>query len=143
MRTSLESGSHHTAAEAPVPRGEPARVFTVPPGRPFLEAIAHAILKGDLPASGGALPYPLDLPGVTLLLPTRRAVRAVQEAFLKAGGGRAMTLPRIRPIAEGEEDLNLLSGLAGEDAFGPVARFSRPFLRRQEAGIVKVGFGER
>jgi ATP-dependent helicase/nuclease subunit B len=114
VRTSLESASGHTTGEAPG-----GRVYTVPPGRPFLEAIARAILKGDLPAAGGAPPQPLDLPRITLLLPTRRATRAMQEAFLAAGGGRAMTLPRIRPISEGEEDLTLLSGLAGEETPGP------------------------
>jgi ATP-dependent helicase/nuclease subunit B len=90
----------------------------VPPARPFLEAIADAILKGDLPAPGGAAPRALDLPDFTVLLPTRRAARALQEAFLKAGGGRAMTLPRIRPISEGEEDLTLLSGLAADAPLG-------------------------
>jgi ATP-dependent helicase/nuclease subunit B len=34
----------------------------------------------------------------------------LQEAFLRAGGGRAMLLPRIIPIAEGQEDLSLIAG---------------------------------
>jgi ATP-dependent helicase/nuclease subunit B len=106
VRTSLEPAAHH------------GRVFTVPPGQPFLQAIADAILKGDLPVPGGAAPDPLALPDITLLLPTRRATRAMQEAFLVAGGGRAMTLPRIRPISEGEEDLTLLSGLIDVDTTG-------------------------
>ena len=38
----------------------------------------------------------------------------MQEAFLVASGGRAMLLPRIRPISEDEEELTLLSGLAAE-----------------------------
>ncbi len=96
-----------------------ARVFTVPAGRPFLEAVAGAILKGDLPAEGGRAPSPLDLPDITLLLPTRRATRAMHEAFFSAGGGRAMTLPRVRPISAGEEDLTLLAGLAGAETLGP------------------------
>jgi len=106
VRTSLETAS---------------RVYTVPPGSAFLDAIATAVLKGDLPTPGGPAPKPLDLPNVTLLLPTRRAARALQEAFLKAGGGRAMMLPRIRPISEGEEDLTLLSGLATDAPLGPDA----------------------
>lgn len=95
------------------------RVYTVPPGRPFLDAVARAIMAGDLPVVGGAEPTPLDLPAVTLILPTRRASRAVQEAFLRIGEGRALMLPRIRPIAEGEEDLSLLAGLAGLDGVLP------------------------
>ena len=51
-------------------------------------------------------------------MPTRRAARALQEAFLEAGGGRAMLLPAIRPIAQGDEDLGLLSGLI-EDGPAP------------------------
>ncbi|MBC7832304.1 MAG: hypothetical protein H7Y62_09830, partial [Hyphomicrobium sp.] len=78
-----------------------ARVFTVPAGRPFLQAVAAAILNGDLPATGGRAPNPLELPEITLLLPTRRATRAMQDAFLTASGGRAMTLPQIRPISAG------------------------------------------
>ncbi len=111
MRTSLETAASHTGGAGA------ERVYTVPPGRAFLEAIASAILKGDLPAGGPAL-APLDLAAVTLLLPTRRAARALQEAFLKVGGGRAMTLPRIRPISEGEDDLTLLSGLAADAPLG-------------------------
>jgi len=113
VRTSLETAADHTGK----PGG--SRVYTVPPGRPFLQAIAAALLNGNLPAPGGRPPRPLDLPGFTLLLPTRRAARALQEAFLAASGGKAMLLPRIRPIAEGEEDLTLLSGLAGAGALGP------------------------
>ncbi len=89
-----------------------ARIFTVPPGQPFLVAVARAILVGDLPVPGGPAPDPLSLPSYTLLLPTRRAARALQDAFLKVGGGRALLLPRIRPIAEGQEDLGLLEGAA-------------------------------
>ncbi len=85
-----------------------SRVFTVPPGRPFLDSLARAILAGDLPSAGGRKPDPIELPSYTLLLPTRRATRAVQEAFLRVSGGKAMLLPRILPIAEGQEDLTLL-----------------------------------
>ena len=50
-------------------------VFTVSPGRPFLDALAEAILAGNLPRPGGAPPDPLDLPAWTILMPTRRAAR--------------------------------------------------------------------
>ncbi len=94
------------------------RVFTVPSGRPFLKAVASAILSGNLPSPGGSAPGPLDLPDITLLLPTRRATRSMQEAFLAAAGGRALTLPQIRPISAGEEDATLLAGLAGPGTVG-------------------------
>lgn len=90
-------------------------VVTVPPGRNFLAALAEAVLAGELPRPGGAPPSPLDLPAMTILLPTPRAARALQQAFLAASGRRALALPRIRPIAEGEEDLALLSDLAAAE----------------------------
>lgn len=80
------------------------RIYTVPPGRPFLTALAEALLAGHLPSPGGARPGPMQLADVTLLLPTRRATRALQEAFLTAGDGRAMLLPRIKPIIGSAED---------------------------------------
>jgi ATP-dependent helicase/nuclease subunit B len=112
VRTWLDQALGRTGAKA----SDSARVFTVPPGRPFLTSLARAILGGDLPTPGGRAPSALELPDVTLLLPTRRAARAMQEAFLVASAGRAMLLPRIRPISEGEEELTLLSGLAGDTA---------------------------
>ena len=93
-------------------------IYTAPTGRPFLDCLAEAILSGNLPVAGGGTPSPIDIPAMTLLLPTRRATRALQEAFLRAGKGRAMLLPRIKPIAEGEEDLMLMASRSGLDTFG-------------------------
>ena len=60
----------------------------------------------------------LQLADTTLLLPTRRATRALQEAFLKAAGGTALLLPRIRPIiGAAEEDLSIGALAAAEEAF--------------------------
>ena len=87
-------------------------IFTVPAGRPFATALAQAILAGDLPRLGGSPPSPIELSRITLLLPSRRSTLAVQEAFLASGGGRAMLLPRIRPIQDGDENLALLTGFA-------------------------------
>ena len=92
-------------------KGQP-RIFTIPPGQPFLDTLATALLNGNLPRPGGDAPAPLDLARTSLLLPTRRAARAVQNAFLKASPGRASLLPRIKPIAEADDDLDLLNGLA-------------------------------
>ncbi len=97
---------------------ERPNIYTVPPGEGFLSSLARAILNGDLPVAGGAKPDALNLQDITLLLPTRRAARALQDAFLAASGARALLMPRIRPISEGEEDLTLLSGLAGLTTLG-------------------------
>lgn len=94
-------------------------VCTVPPGRPFLAALAEAILSGNLPRPDGPRPGPADLPGWTILMPTRRAARTLQDAFLAAAGGKAMLLPVIRPIAEGQEDLGLIESAIGPPGLAP------------------------
>src|SRR5439155_19029932 len=78
---------------------------------------------------------PLLLPRVTILLPTRRAVRALCDAFLRAtpGGreaGTPLLLPRMRPIGDLDVDeLALVGGAAdGETLAVPPAV---PELRRR------------
>ncbi|MFA5955279.1 double-strand break repair protein AddB [Hyphomicrobium sp.] len=91
-------------------------IFTLPLGVPFLEALARAILNGDLPKPGGQKPDTLSLPKITLLLPTRRAARAARDAFLSVAKTRALIMPRIQPISEGDGDVSLISNLL---EFGP------------------------
>jgi len=98
-------------------------VFTVPPGRPFLTALARAVLAGNLPRPGGPPAGALDLTQTTILLPTRRAVHALRQAFLSFSGTGALLLPRMAPIAGGDEDLTLLSALSGPE---PVAEGDIP-----------------
>ena len=109
-----EASFNPLSSSAPVPM---PNIFTIPARMPFLDCLAHAILNGDLPREGGKPRTPLDLAEITLMLPTRRATRALQDAFLKAGNGRAMLLPKIVPISEGDEDASLVARLsAGADA---------------------------
>ena len=75
----------------------PPRVFTIPVGAPFIDALARGILKNR----GGD---PLELARVLVLLPTRRACRALHDAFLRATGGQPLLLPAIRPIADVDEE---------------------------------------
>ena len=103
-----------------------SNIFTVPLGVPFLEALARAILRGDLPIQGGKHPDVLSLPNISLLLPTRRAARAAREAFLAVSGARAIVMPRIRPISEGEGDLSLLASLAETSVTGIAALEAPP-----------------
>ncbi|HUS96639.1 MAG TPA: double-strand break repair protein AddB, partial [Hyphomicrobiaceae bacterium] len=100
-----------TTPHPPAASGSPG-LFTVPLGQSFLDRIAKAVLDGALPRPDGVPPGIPGLPTYTILLPTRRAARALQEAFLRAGRGKALLLPQIRPIAEGDEDQDLISGLA-------------------------------
>ncbi len=84
----------------------------------FSTALAEALATGNLPVPGGRRPDPLQLADTTLYLPTRRATRALQEAFLKVSGGGAVLLPRIKPIAEGSEDLDLIASVEDYGAGG-------------------------
>lgn len=53
---------------------------------------------------------PLLLSDVLILLPNRRAVRSLREAFLRAADGKSLILPRIEPIGDVDEDDLFLSG---------------------------------
>jgi len=83
-------------------------VCTIAPELPFLDT-----LVAGLNARAGA--EPLALARTTILLPTRRAMRAAGEAFLRASGGRALLLPRL--VAVGDLDADELS-LLGDEAAG-------------------------
>lgn len=74
----------------------PPAVFTIDAGFPFSEALANGLLTrlGTGP----------DLARVTLLVPTRRAVRAMRDAFLRQTDGVPLLLPVIRPIGDVDED---------------------------------------
>ncbi|HUF45901.1 MAG TPA: double-strand break repair protein AddB, partial [Aestuariivirgaceae bacterium] len=98
----------------------PANVFTVPPGVPFLAALARAILAGKFPAPDISPPDPLSLTRWTILLPTRRAARRLIDAFLDEGGGEARLLPRIRALGDvEEEDFLFAEAEAGLAAIAP------------------------
>lgn len=88
-----------------------ANVFTIPSGTPFLPALVRALVSGNLPRQGGAPPDAIDLSAITVLLPTRRAERALAAACLSVTGKSAMLLPQIRAIGGADED-RLLIGTA-------------------------------
>jgi ATP-dependent helicase/nuclease subunit B len=83
---------------------EAPRLFTIAPDQPFLETLAQAVLSG-FPSAEAKAPGPLDLARWTILLPTRRAVRALEDVFLRFAGGKGVLLPRIRPLGDIDEDL--------------------------------------
>ena len=101
------------------------RLYTIPPSAPFLSTLAKAVLNGELPAPTGVKPNSLTLPRATIYLPTRRAVRALRDAFLDAAGGRAALLPSIRALGDPDEDAAIIFGAEGDadegfaDAGGP------------------------
>ena len=68
-------------------------VYNMPSGVPFLDNLAKGLRTR----------FGKDLQSGLILLPTRRAVRGLGEAFVTAAtedGIRAALLPRLRPLAD-------------------------------------------
>ncbi|MBM3570405.1 MAG: double-strand break repair protein AddB, partial [Alphaproteobacteria bacterium] len=127
----------------------PPRVFSIPAGAAFVDLLAAGLLRR---AAGE---NPLALAAMTVLLPTRRACRALREAFLAQADGRPLLLPTMRPLGEVEEDALGLDDPAGagdesEDgippAIDPLTRrvllarlvLARPDARRTPAQAVEL-----
>ena len=81
------------------------RLFTIAPDKPFLEVLADAVLGLGFPCTDETTPGKLDLARWTILLPTRRAVRELEDIFFRKTGGSGVLLPRIRPLGDIDEDL--------------------------------------
>lgn len=75
----------------------PGRLYTIAPGRPFLDQLATGVLA-ERPDD------PLALTETTILLPTRRGCRSLREAFLRQSERPALLLPAMRPLGEVEDD---------------------------------------
>ena len=90
------------------------RVYTIAPDRPFVDALAAGLVArwggGEDPQGLAAGPLAAGL----VLLPTRRACRALQEAFLRLFEGRPHLLPRMVPLGDVDEDQLLLEALGAE-----------------------------
>jgi ATP-dependent helicase/nuclease subunit B len=82
-----------------------SRVFTIPAGVPFLDALAGGVLD----ETDGE---PFALADTLILLPTRRGARDLAEAFLRVSQGRALALPRIVPLGDVDEDLSAMDAPA-------------------------------
>ncbi|MBO6783878.1 MAG: double-strand break repair protein AddB [Alphaproteobacteria bacterium] len=77
----------------------PPGLYSIPAHRPFVDDLARVLLDEASTQSD-----PLTLSRVTVLLPTRRACRALQESFLRLSEGAALVLPRLVPIGDVDED---------------------------------------
>lgn len=102
-------------------------LYSIAAHRPFLAELASRILSAS-----DSNDDPLALARTTVLLPTRRACRAMQDVFLRLTDGAPLVLPRLVPIGDIDEDEMLLTGepaaLLGTDAEMPPAV---PELRRR------------
>lgn len=80
-------------------------IMTIPSGHAFLARLAETLLHdrtlgGAFGAAGGNT---FELHDFTVFLPTRRAVRALQSAFLKQAETDALRLPDIRSLGDTDE----------------------------------------
>ena len=79
-------------------------VFTIGIDRRFADELARGILTEHAAD-------PLALADVLILVPTRRSVRALREAFLRATDGKPTILPRMAPLGDlDESEFETLSG---------------------------------
>lgn len=90
-----------------------SHICCIPTGVSFVDALAFGLMRET--ASD-----PLSLSAISILLPNRRACRAVQEAFLRLGasGGRALMLPRLMPLGDLDESELGLQGIALDLSLG-------------------------
>ncbi len=71
-------------------------VFTLPPDLCFVSTLARGLWR----RAGGD---PLALSSCVVYLPTRRACRALRDAFLRVAEEKAVLLPRLRPLGDIDE----------------------------------------
>ena len=117
------------------------RLYTIPPAAGFVDALARGL--------AAAFPDPDTLASVTVLLPTRRAGRALADAFTRLEGGPgAALLPMIRPIGDVDADEppfepGELADLAPEAVSSARRRFelARLILQREGAAGRSMGPG--
>lgn len=98
-------------SEATAPDTRP-KVFAIAAHRSFADALAVGLIRQ----------YgkdPLGLARGRILLPTNRAVRAVQDAFVRASGD-GLLLPRLIPIGDPELDERIGAALDPADADDPL-----------------------
>lgn len=95
-------------------------VFTIAPVFSFADTLAAELLSRHADT-------PSELAKTVLFLPTRRACKTVQEAFLRQSGGRPLMLPRLIPFSAVEDEetqgrLSLLNAADLPDAIDPLRR---------------------
>jgi ATP-dependent helicase/nuclease subunit B len=83
-------------------------IFNISAELPFADTLAAGVM-------GLAKHDPSRLSTIHILLPTRRACRALREAFLRISHGKPTLLPHMSPIGDVDEDELLLSSDAGTD----------------------------
>ncbi len=71
-------------------------VFTIPASQPFLQTLVHTLFAGELIPGFRPGDDPLTIADATILVPTRRAARALRQGFLRL---RSAASPRTTAIS--------------------------------------------
>ena len=101
-----------TPGGADIFAGKGPRIFSMEPGRAFLSELAREVRRSI------AARADLELADALIYLPTRRAVRALGDAFAaSAPDAQASLLPRIRALGDIDEDEFVLFEGDPEDEF--------------------------
>jgi ATP-dependent helicase/nuclease subunit B len=138
-------------------------VYTIPPGVSFIDALADGLLaRAHSPTGSHHQPAPppghpvgsypvggsggeraetdsthIELSHFTILLPTRRSLLALRDAFIRAHAGRPLLLPRMIPVGDIDEDeVELAEGKdpfpeAGPDILPAISTARRRLLLAQ------------
>jgi len=129
----VSGDTSHVVREASPDRGVgkvSGKVYCAAPHLPFLDAVAQEWLQRTAD--------PLERAHGLILLPTRRAARALADAFLRAANGAPLLLPRITALgAFDETPLALAGALDLPPAIEPAQRLAalaRLILARKGEG---------
>ncbi len=112
------------------------RLFSIPPAAPFLSTLVESLLNGTLVPQFQSTNDPLALASVTIYVPTRRAVRSLQAAFVAKLAPNAVMLPRILPLGDIDEEQSYFEPSSfGEPNLDPViGALERQLLLTQMIG---------
>lgn len=95
-------------------------VFTIDSCEPFLPALARHLLEENAN-------NPMSFSDCLILLPNRRSCRTLRRILLDNNDDKALLLPRIRAIGDGDEN-NIDIVVWDEDLYPPISPMRRLFL---------------
>lgn len=105
------------------------RLWTIPPGVPFLPTLARSLSEGRLVPGFSVGDDPLALADATIFVPTRRAARGLRASFVELFPGRPLVLPTIRALGEFDaDDADFSPALAGMNVPPPIPPVDRLLL---------------
>lgn len=97
------------------------QIYNIPAGLSFIDVMAERLLADNAKA-------PEKLAEYLILLPTRRACRALQDGFLRQSKGKPILLPKLQAFGDIDADELLVKGQAEENFDIPPAM---PPMKRQ------------